>query len=137
MQSTRRFEMGLPLFGGLDLGLIMGAQVKLKSGDFQGLSAMVETLGKAGALHTIRKLAAIWTASKIELKEAESNPAIMAELEDRAAAAPFAESFKAAMDFQSALWERLGVTPDSSDATGGKKTKGKQAQDSAASPSGA
>ena len=131
MQShtTRRFEMGLPLFAGLDLGLILEAQAKISKGEFQGLSALVETLGKAGHLKTVRKLAAIWTASDIELKIAEGNPAILAELEEKKAELPFRETFEAAMAFQSALWESLGVSPVSSAApeqlVEPKKKKGK------------
>ncbi len=36
------------------------------------------------------------------------------ELEEKAASRPFNETFKDAMDFQSALWEFLGLTPVSS-----------------------
>ena len=72
-QSTRKFETGLPLFSGLDLGLILDAQAQIKRNEFHGLTAMVETLGKTGSMKIIRKLAAIWKASDIELKAAEAN----------------------------------------------------------------
>ena len=132
-ESTRRFEMGLPLFAGLDLGLILEAQARLEKGEFQGLTALLETLGKTGTLRTLRKLAAIWDATEIELRTAEGDPAILAALEALAADKPFAETFKAAMDFQLALWRALGVSPASSEPTEPKKPKGKKT--SGASPS--
>ena len=128
--STRRFELGLPLFAGLDLGQIIGAQVRLAKGDFAGLSGMVETLGKAGQLRVIRKLAAIWTASEIEVRQAEARPEVMAELEERAAEKPFTQTFQDAMAFQSALWDTLGVSPASSETMEPTATKGENSDGS-------
>jgi hypothetical protein len=137
--STRKFEMGLPLFSGLDLGLILEAQAALQEGKFSGLTNLIRTLGESGKLHTIRKLAAIWTATDIELKSAEADPKVMAELEDLAAAKPFNECFKAAMDFHAALWESLGVSPVSSgpaaQVENAVNAKVKKPKTSAASPS--
>ena len=76
-QSTRKFETGLPLFSGLDLGLILDAQAQIKRNEFHGLTAMVETLGKTGSLKVIRKRSAIWTASDVELKAAEADPKLL------------------------------------------------------------
>jgi hypothetical protein len=138
-QSTRRFELGLPLFAGLDLGLLMEAQAQVNRQEFAGLTTFVTTLAETGKLRTIRKLAAIWKASDLELKLAESDSSVMSALEDAAAERPFTETFKDAWDFQSALWESLGVTLESSsDApTAPAKTKGKAGRKaSAASPSG-
>lgn len=112
--STRRFEMGLPLFSGLDLGSIAKAQIQIESRDLAGLTEFVSILANAATARTIRKLAAIWQAPESLLKLAETDPAIMAALESDSADAPFSEMFKAAMDFQSALWQSLGATPASS-----------------------
>jgi hypothetical protein len=137
-QSTRRFELGLPLFAGLDLGLLMEAQAQVNRQEFAGLTTFVTTLAETGKLRTIRKLAAIWRASDIELKMAETDSSVMSALEDGAAERPFTETFKDAWDFQSALWESLGVTLESSsDAPAAPvKAKGKGRKASAASPSG-
>lgn len=112
--STRRFELGLPLFSGLDLGAIAGAQVRIGERDLSGLTDFVKILSNAATAKTVRKLAAIWKAPESMLKLAETDPAVMAALENDAADASFAEMFQAAMDFQSALWTSLGVTPASS-----------------------
>ena len=112
--STRRFEMGLPLFSGLDLGKIAEVQVRIQNRDITGLSDFVKIMANAAVSQTIRKLAAIWGATDVELKLAESDPSVMALLEAKVADQPFADSFQAAMDFQSALWTSLGVTPASS-----------------------
>lgn len=106
--------MGLPLFSGLDLGSIAKAQIQIESRDLAGLTEFVNILANAATAKTIRKLAAIWQAPESMLKLAETDPAIMAALESVSADAPFSEMFKAAMDFQSALWQSLGVTPASS-----------------------
>jgi hypothetical protein len=139
MQTTRKFETGLPLFSGLDLGVIYDAQAQITKGDFHGLTAMVETLAKTGSLKTIRKLSAIWTASEIELKAAEANPELMAQLEERAAERPFNETFQEAMDFHVALLSALGIIPVSSAPAEPTKDKGKgkKPKTSAVSPSGA
>jgi hypothetical protein len=128
MQNTRKFEMGMPLFPELNLGLIMEAQVKLASEDMQGLMATVETLAKTGSLRTIRKLAAIWLATDVEAKGAESNPEMMADLEERTAELPFVDALKAAISFQSALLESLAASlgslvPAEPTKTAGKKGK--------------
>ena len=112
--STRLFELGLPLFSGLNLGLVMQAQAEIQEGNFNGLTKMMESFGTMGELHTVRKLAALWGATDVELRMAEADPAIMVQLEERAAELPFLETFKATMDFQQALFESLGVTPTSS-----------------------
>ena len=112
--NNRRFELGLPLFSGLDLGLIFEAQEKLKKQDLAGLSTFISALGSAGKTHTIRKLAAIWAASDLELEQAEVDEKFMAKLEAQAANRLFSETFKDAMDFHSALFGLLGVSPASS-----------------------
>jgi hypothetical protein len=112
--STRLFELGLPHFAGLNLGEVMEAQASIQAGDFTGLARMMNSFGKMGEMHTIRRLAALWNASEIELKLAENDETVMKELESRAADLPFMEAFQAAMLFQGALFESLGVTPTSS-----------------------
>lgn len=124
--STRLFELGLPHFAGLNLGEVMEAQASIQAGDFSGLARMMISFGKMGEMHTIRRLAALWNASEIELKLAENDETVMKELESRAADLPFMEAFQAAMLFQGALFESLGVTPTSSateDAPMPKKKK--------------
>ena len=113
--STRLFELGLPHFAGLNIGEVMEAQASIQAGDFSGLARMMTSFGKMGEMHTIRRLAALWNASEIELKLAENDENIMRDLESRAADLPFMEAFQAAMLFQGALFESLGVTPTSSD----------------------
>ena len=112
--STRLFELGLPLFSGLNLGLVMSAQQEMQEGNFNGLTKMMESFGTMGELHTVRKLAALWNATDIELRSAESDPTIMAQLEERTAELPFLDTFKDCMAFQQALFESLGVAPGSS-----------------------
>jgi hypothetical protein len=128
--------MGLPLFAGLDLGLILESQARMDKGDPQGLTSLVETLGKTGGLRVVRKLAAIWSATDLELKMAESDPAVMAQLEEKSAERLFVETFKDAMLFHSALWASLPSSPTSSDATEQNgKSRGKRVKASVASPS--
>lgn len=112
--STRRFEMGLPLFGGLDLGLIATSQDQIGDGSLDGLTSFVSLLAGAAKIGTVRKLSAIWTAPDGLLKLAESDPAVLATLEAEVADKPFSEAFADAMAFQSALWKSLGATPVSS-----------------------
>ena len=107
--STRRFELGLPLFAGLDLGLILQSQEKIAKQEFEGLTSFIKTLGETGQLRTIRKLSAIWTATEIELEMAENDPKIMKSLEDNAAKKMFSETFNDAMTFVGSLWEQLGL----------------------------
>lgn len=113
--STRRFELGLPLFSGLDLGGILQAKADLEAGKIEGLSTFMQTLGKAGELKVLRKLGGIWTATDLELKQAESSPEVLTELASNAADRPFAEVFGDAMAFQSALWASLGLSVGSSE----------------------
>jgi hypothetical protein len=135
-QSTRRMEMGLPLFPDLNVGLLQQAGEQIDAGDPAGMVAFITSLGKTGQLKTVRKLAALWTASPEELKKAESDPEALALLEDRAADLPFADTFRAAQAFHAALWASLRPTPGSSEGDGApahKKDKGRKA--SAGSPS--
>lgn len=114
-ETTRRMELALPLFSGLDLGLLMEARAQLGRGEWAGITRFMEGLGAAGQARTVRKLAAIWTATEIELKQAEASPQVMAELEERAAAQPFAKSFQDTLDFHFALLGSFGVTLGSSE----------------------
>lgn len=134
--STRRLEHGLPLFAELDLGVILEAQFRVKKGDFTGLTKLMTVLGQTGKLRTIRKLAAIFQATDLELEQAEVDPTFMAKLEAQAATRPFAETFRDAMDFNSALWACLGVTPSSSAAVEPVKTKGGKRKTIVPGPSG-
>ncbi len=128
--STRLFELGLPHFSGLNLGLLMEAQADVEKGDFAGLTKLITGLGEMGASHTIRRLAALWNATEIELRAAETDIKVMADLEARAAELAFKDAFKAAMDFQLALLGSLGVAPTSSEtAPPEKKQKRKAAPD--------
>jgi hypothetical protein len=147
-QSTRRLELALPLFEGLDLGLLFEAQdlMKIKKEDAGGVSQVAagltkfaSTLAKAGKLRTIRKLSAIARATDLELKTAEKSEEGMLALEDEAAERPFIEAFTDAVSFHFALVELCGLTLVSSeDAPAVRKTaKGKKGETSGASPSGA
>ena len=107
--SCRRFELGLPLLGGLDLGTIMKAQSELVKGNIAGLASFIEAMGKSGEIKALRKISAIWTASDIELEMAERDLHAMEALEERAASRPFLAAFQSALDFQLALFDALGV----------------------------
>lgn len=136
-QTTRRFELGLPLFSGLDLGLLIEAQEQIRAKDFRGLSGFITTLGKTGASKSVRKLAAIYRATDLELKMAEVTPSVMEALEQAAAERPFLETFADAMDFLLALFASLGVSPGSFEAAPKQTTKPKKGKGaSAGSPSG-
>ena len=113
--STRRMELALPHFQTLDLGAVMGAQARLEAGDPAGLSAFIATLAATANARAIRTLAALSTATDIELRMAETDPKIMAALIENAADKPFGENFKAAMDFLGGLFASLGITPSSSE----------------------
>lgn len=141
-ETTRRYEMGLPLFSGLDLGLLLEAQAQIERKEFKGLSGLISTLAAAGTGKTIRKLAAIYRATEVELKAAEANSKTMAELEERTAEVPFNETFRDAMAFLVALLGSLGLTPDSSGGEGAAnettkaekpKARGKKASESSPS----
>lgn len=136
-ESTRRFEMGLPLFAGLDLGALLDAQAQIQRGEFSGLSKIVATLGSTGQLLTIRKLATIYTATDLELYRSETDPTVILKLEEATAERPFRDTFADAMDFQGALWNALGISPISSEeaAAAPKKTKGRKGKNSAGFPS--
>ena len=110
----RRFEHGLPLFSGLDIGLLIEAQVRLQSGDFGGLTSIILAVGKAAELRTIRRLSAIWRATDVELEAAERDPVVMAALEAEAARRTFKEGFQDTLDFFAGLGESLGFSPVSS-----------------------
>jgi len=116
--TTRRFELGLPLFRGLDMGGLLAAQERLSSGDPKGLTDLVTTLGAVGEARTLRKLAALWVATEEELRQAEQDPAFRAQLEETAAMKPFPESVKAAFDFFGGLMASLGASLGSSETTG-------------------
>ena len=133
--STRLFELGLPLFSGLNLGLLMEAQADVAAGNFGGLTKLISSLGDMGVTKTIRKLAALWHATEIELRQAEADAKVMLELEARAAEIPFAEAFQAAMDFQLALFQSLGVAPASSATEAAPKLKTKKKAAEVATPS--
>jgi hypothetical protein len=147
-QSTRRLELALPLFEGLDLGLLFEAQdlMRIKKGQeggvtqvAGGLAKFASILAKAGKLRTIRKLSAIARATDMELRAAEKSEEAMFELEAEAAERPFIEAFTDAVSFHFALVELCGLTLVSSeDAPAVRKTaKGKKGETSGASPSGA
>ncbi|BDU72908.1 hypothetical protein [Mesoterricola silvestris] len=130
-QSTRRYEMALPLFSGLDLSLLLEAQAQIKSQDVKGLTKLITTLGPAGTSKTVRKLVAIYRATDLELKKAEADPEMRKEMEERVSEVPFKEAFTDAMTFLTALFESLGLTLGSSEGEGaatetakGKKGKG-------------
>jgi hypothetical protein len=116
-QATRRYELALPLFADLDVGALFTAQAQIKQQKTAGFSAFIAILAKSGPPHTIRKLAAIYGASDIELRQAEADPKVMAQLEERAADQPYAGNFDQAMDFFTQLLESLGATPDCSGAS--------------------
>jgi hypothetical protein len=109
-QSTRRFELGLPLFETLDMGLLLEADVQIKAKDPKGLSTVVAILSKASRVKAVRKLAAIWVATEVELKAAEEQPRVMAELEEIQANRPFKDVFNEAMSFYLELLGSLGIT---------------------------
>jgi hypothetical protein len=132
--STRRFELGLPLFKGLDMGALMGAQSRLHAGDPKGITEFVITLGEAGEARTLRKLAAIWTASDDDLQKAEQDAAFRVQLEEAAAQKPFPESVKATFDFFAGLMASLGASLASSEPEG-ESAPNNLATSPAASPS--
>jgi hypothetical protein len=108
--TTRRAEMGLPILATLDLGLLLEAQGQLERGDFRGVNSFLATLGAAGKIQAIRKLATIATATDDELKAAEEDPQALAQLEERGSAIPYGEAFKEAVGFFTALLSSLRVS---------------------------
>ena len=113
--STRRYELGMPLFAGLDLGALVASQLRLQRGEPEGLGDLARTLAGMGDTRSIRRLAALWTATEEELKKAEMDAPFRESLEDAAALRPFGESVKAAFDFFGGLMALLGASLVSSD----------------------
>jgi hypothetical protein len=125
--STRRFELGLPLFQGLDLAAIQEAEnamvaetTKAKAEgrapnpDPKSFMALLGALAKAADGRTIRRLSAIWNATEDQLKEAESNPEAMAALEEAAAKRPYSSCLKDSLDFFSGVGISWGASQGSS-----------------------
>jgi hypothetical protein len=108
--TTRRAEMGLPILATLDLALLLEAQGQLERGDFHGVNNFLATLGAAGKIQAIRKLAIIATATDEQLKAAEEDPQSLAQLEERGSAMPYGEAFKEAVGFFTALLSSLRVS---------------------------
>lgn len=133
--NTRRFEMGLPLLPDLGVDSLLESCVQVAKGNAAGLATFYVAMAKAGTSKAFRKLAAIARASDLELKHAEEDPAAMAQLEAEAADLPFAEAFKAVLDFHAALLRFLGVTLGSSGDPAAAPDAKEETSD--ASPSGA
>jgi len=114
--STLRMEYGLPLFPDLGYGVLVDAGLMALGGVTPNLPVFLATLATAGRLKVIRKLSAIWRATDLELTMASKDDSVMLILEEQAAARPFSECFRDAMDFQEALWASFVPTQDSSGA---------------------
>lgn len=111
---TRRFELGLPLLSGLDMGALMSAHDRLKKGEPQGLTDFISALGTIGETHVMRRLATIQLASDEDLSKIEVDKKFRAKLEEAQAQAPFGESARAAFGFFGGLMASLGVSLPSS-----------------------
>ena len=114
--TTRRIELGLPLFPDLGYNVLVNAGLMVMKGASPDIPIFLGALATAGRLTVIRKLSAIWRATDLELKMAEGQPAVMADLEAQAAERPFSECFRDAMAFHDALWTSFVPTPESSQA---------------------
>jgi hypothetical protein len=135
--NTRRFEMGMPHLADLDLGAIFSAQARLEKGEMEGLTGLLRAFSGMGETRVVRRLAAIWGATDLELKQAEVQPQVLAELEERQALRPYGDSLKDAMGFFSGLMTSLGASLVSSPLTGTTTTTPQESpENTAASPSG-
>lgn len=114
MLSTRRMEHGAPLLVGFDLGALLGAREKLLAKDPSAITDFIRILSASGEARTVRRLSALVRATDDQLRQAESDPKVMAPLEEEAAQRPFAESFQDAMGFFVEWGSSFELAPGSS-----------------------
>lgn len=135
MLSTRRMEHGTPHLANFDLGALMGAQEGFQKKDDAAVAMFIKTLGDAGSARCVRKLSAIVHATDDQLRQAESDPAILEALEEEAANRPYAESFQDAVGFFIEWGASFKQGPSSSDPakSKAKARKGPQGSPSAGS----
>lgn len=162
--DCRRFEHGLQHFGDIDIKVFIDMEarsqkiqkelraavaqaeaegVPFEEGPFTQrladvMADMPGALAKAGKLKSLRKLAAIWRATDEELRLSETDPRVMARLEEAVARGSFHSAYKDALAFHSELLASLGGSPGSSaNQTAAPEESGKSEEsDKAGSPSG-
>lgn len=133
MLSTRRMEHGTPLLADFDLGALLRAQVGFQKQEDEAVRTFMRILGDAGKARAVRRLSAVARATDDQLREAEANPAVLAALEEEAAARPYAETFQDAVGFFIEWGTSFKTDPNSSPQG---KAKGKAKGKSGGSPSG-